>query len=244
MKKVCGNINFEEYFSKDIDDMDFEDYCKNDQRKFFECFCDRAHENQIILNTFYNQDNLNPLSIKIIFLFLSLDLDFVINGIFFGEDYISERYHDTSEEKFFSFLSRTLERFLYCESIGGIILSISQSCFLEEKKIKGIYEREKDNELKLQNEISLIIKKSKRNYIIFICLCIFISLISWYHISCFNNVYPNTKTEWIKSSIAIILGEQLVSICTILLEVVLRFISFKCKSEKIFKLSKFFSEVE
>ena len=243
MKKVCGNINFEEYFSTDIDNMDFEDAYKKDQRKFLECYCDRAQENQIILNTFYSQDNFNPLSIRVLFLLLNLDLDFVVNGIFFGEDYISERYHDTNEEKYFSFLPRTLERFLYCRLIGGIILSIGTSLFVEEKRIKGILEREKDNELKLKSEIIIIIKKSKKKHIIFICLCCIISIISWYHISCFNSVYPNTKTEWIKSSIAVILAEQLLTVFMVLLEVIFRFISYKCKSEKIFKVSKFFADV-
>ena len=64
---------------------------------------------------------------------------------------------------------------------------------------------------------------------------------SLYYLLCFNYVYPKTQIEWIKSNIAIIIVIQLLSILQILLEAVLRFISFKFESEKLFKLSKILS---
>ena len=45
------------------------------------------------------------------------------------------------------------------------------------------------------------------------------------------------KNEWIKSSILIIIIMQIVYILKILLETIIRFISFKLKSERIYKLS-------
>ena len=90
-------------------------------------------------------------------------------------------------------------------------------------------------------EISLTIQKIKNRDMVFIGICLFIAIISWYYVSCFNNVYPYTKIEWIKSSIVIIIGNQLLPIPMGLLETSLRFLSFKYKSEKVFKLSKLFS---
>ena len=64
-----------------------------------------------------------------------------------------------------------------------------------------------------------------------------ISIFSWYYLSCFNNVYPHIKTEWIISSIFIILIVQILSIIVSFLVTSMRFISIKIESEKLFKLS-------
>ena len=63
--------------------------------------------------------------------------------------------------------------------------------------------------------------------------------ISWYYVTCFNVVYPNMSTEWIKSSITIIIIEEILSFIFFMSEIGLRLMSFKCKSEKIYKASKF-----
>ena len=64
-----------------------------------------------------------------------------------------------------------------------------------------------------------------------------ITIFTWYHISCFNNIYPHMKNEWLIFSILIIIFMQILSLLVCLLESILRFISFKCKSEKIYKIS-------
>ena len=47
--------------------------------------------------------------------------------------------------------------------------------------------------------------------------------------------------EWIKTSIMVIILRQILSCLIILLEAILRFLSFKIKSEKMYKFSKLFS---
>ena len=84
-------------------------------------------------------------------------------------------------------------------------------------------------------------KSIKTRYNIFIILCFFISLLSWYYVSCFNNVYKGEKIEWIKSSITIIIIMQILSMLVVLLEAILRELSFECKSEKIYKFKKLLS---
>ena len=109
--------------------------------------------------------------------------------------------------------------------------------FYRYKKIKGIYKREKDNIIVLQYEITQIIKSIRKRNILFIILSFIITIFSLYYIFCFHNVYPKMKIEWIKSSIIIILIMQIVYSLKCLLETCIRFISFKCISEKIYKIS-------
>ena len=175
-------------------------------------------EKQIIMDTFYNKENLRPMSIKIILLLLNIDLYLVVNGLFFNEDYLSELYYSEEEETFFSFFPRSISRFFYATIVGYIVGIIIDCIFIEESKIRRTFLREKDDTLQLRYEISVNVKSIKNRYTVFIFLCIFISVISWYYISCFNNTYPGVKKEWIKSSITIIIIMQILSILNILLQ--------------------------
>jgi len=112
---------------------------------------------------------------------------------------------------------------------------------LEEQKVKGIFKRDIDDKIILKQNINELIKTLKQRYISFIIFVFIILIISLYYILCFNYVYPKTQIEWVKSSIAIIIIIQLLSILKILLEAILRFLSFICESEKLFQFGKLFN---
>ena len=82
-----------------------------------------------------------------------------------------------------------------------------------------------------------MVKDIKRRYIIFIIITFLITIFTWIHISCFNIVYPHLKWEWFLFSVIIIIFMQMLSVLLCFLQASLRFISFKCKSEKIYKIS-------
>ena len=241
LKNDCENIDFNEYLKTDVDDMDYDDAIKNDQRSFCNYFCDKLKEKQIIMDTFFSKDILRPISIKVILLLLKIDLYFVVNGLFYNEEYISKLFHSNEEEKFFSFFPRSISRFIYTTLVGVIVGIIIDFLFVEEKRVKRIFIRDKDDSLELRYEISVICKTLKERYSVFIFICIFITIISWYYICCFNSVYPNVKMEWIKSSIVIMIIMQILSIFLILLESILRGLSFKFQSEKLYKLKQLLS---
>ena len=230
-----------EYLKTDFDDMEFDDAIKYDNRTFGEYFWDKFKENQILMNTFVNKENLKPVTIKVILLLLDIDLYFVVNGLFFSESYISELFHSEEEDKFFSYFPRSISRFFYTTIVGVIVSTIMDCILIEEKKVKRVFMREKENPVQVKHEISLIIKSVQKNYIIFMVICFVISLISWYYVSCFNNVYPGVKVEWIKSSITIMIIMQILSFLAGLLIAIIRLVSFKCKSEKLYKLKDFFN---
>ena len=241
IRKFCGDINFEEFLSQTLDEMEFEDALKNDKRGFCEFYINRIQDNQMLIETFYNKEKIRPISIKMILFLLIIDLHFMINALFFSSDYISERFHDTNEEKFYSFIPRSLNRFLYT-GIASSIVDIIMNCILiEPKKVKGILLREKDNPLNLKSQMSVLGERIKSRNWIFIIITLVIMSFSWYYISCFNNVYPYTKKEWVKSSIFFIIIKQLSPAFFALIEGMFRFLSFHFKSEKLFKFSKILS---
>ena len=236
--KIIKNKEFYlEYLATSLDDLDFDDAIQKDHRSFCEYFCDSIVNKQIIVNTFYSSEPLNPISLKIILFILTIDLYFVVNGMFYSEDYISEIYH-TENEKFFSFIPRSINRFVYSTLVSIVISFLIDCFFIEEKKIKGIFKREENNLKNIKMEIFLLIKKIKKRYFAFILVTYLILIFSWYYLLCFNYVYPYTQYDWIKSSIVLIILMQILSLLASILETLLRYISFFFKSEKIFRVSK------
>ena len=228
---------FEEYLSTNPDEMDYDDAVYKDKRTFWEYFWENFIEDQIITTTFIHYDPLKTRTMKIMIFILDIILIFVFNGLFYSENYISELYN-LQKEKFFDFLQRSINRFIYT-GIGIIIANfIVDFFFVEEKKIKGIFKREKDDKIVLKEEIEKLIKSIVKRILLFIIIVYVILIISLYYLLCFNYVYPKTQIEWIKSSIAFIIIIQFISILVVLLETCLRFLSFRFKSERIYKISK------
>ena len=229
-------VEMEGYTDTEIDDLEFEDALKMDKRTFCEYFYDRFLEEQIIMDTFFNRETLKPMTIKIIILLLNIELYFVINGLFYSEDYVSDLFNSDEEEHFFSFFPRSISRFLYVSIVGGVIGVIVDFVSFDEKKVKRLFKREKKNTLQIRYEISVMTKDIKRNYLVLMIICGVLGLISLYYVNCFNNVYPNLTGEWVKSSICIMLIMQILSLLLALLEALIRLLAFKLKSERIYKI--------
>ena len=60
---------------------------------------------------------LKPLYYKIILLTLKIEIYFVSNALFYNDEYLSEIFNSNEEEKFFSFVPRRINHFIYIFSI-------------------------------------------------------------------------------------------------------------------------------
>jgi hypothetical protein len=234
------NFNIKDYLKTEYDDMVFADAIKKDKRKFCNYFSDKIKSNLMIVNTFI-EEPFKPTSLKVLLLILDVDLYFFINALFFNEEFISKIFHSNKKDNFFSFIPRCIDRLFYITFAGLIINYLIEYFFIEEKIFKAILKREKESEIILKYEITQMIKNIFNRFIYFTIISFIISIFSFYHISCFNNIYPHMTSEWIKSSVFILLIKQILGILIIFLETFIRFISFKCKSEKIYKLALFLS---
>jgi hypothetical protein len=231
---------FKEYLSTSPDDMEFDDAIKKDKRSFCRYFLDIIEEKQSLAYTFISSDPINTRMIKFILFSLNITLYFVVNGLFYSENYISELYHtNEKDETFFSFVPRTIDKIIYTTLVSIFIGYLTDFFFLNENKIKGIFKRDKENRTILKRNIALFIREIQKRYLSFIIMTFVILLISLYYILCFNYVYPKTQVEWIKSSILIIIIMQILSLLKCLFEAVFRLLSFKCESDKLYKIKVF-----
>ena len=228
-------LNIYQYLKTDYNEMDYDEALRKDNRKFCRCFSDRLKDNHILINTFCSDESIKPKSIKIIFFILQLDLYFFINGLFYDEEYVSKIYH-IKIDTLYTMLERLFDNLIYATLASFLINYIIEFFFIEEKKIKKILILQNRNILKIKYELIQILKSIKIRYLFFIIFSFVISLLSLFHISCFNIVYHHTMIEWIFFSLFIVLLLQIFNFIICFFQTCLRFISFKFKSEKLFKL--------
>ena len=205
-----------------------------------EILCEILKEKQMIMNTFVASDPLKGRFIKIILFILNICLYLVVNGFFFSEEYISELYNLEKEDNFFSFFPRSIDKLIYSTIVSMVISYITDFFFLEEKKIIGLFRREKDNRYAIKEYIITFIKDLQNRYLSFIVMVFVILIFSFYYLVCFNRVYPKTQVEWIKLSIVIMIIVQIISVLKCLYETSMRVLSFRFKSERLYKASKIF----
>ena len=234
-------IEMKQYMETEFDDMVFDDVIERDKRKFCQYFSDNLKTNLLLINTFCNKEPFRPITIKILLFILDIDLYLFVNALFINEDFVSQIFYSTKKENFFSFLSRSFDRVFYTTLVGVIVNYIIECFFIDEKIIKGIFKRGKNELFSIKAKIHLTLKNILKRLIYFIIICFIITIFTLYYISCFNYIYPHMKLEWIKSSIFIIIITQIFSSLLILFESIIRYISFLLKSEKIYKISLFLS---
>ena len=220
--------------------MDYDDAIRKDKRTFCKYYSDKIQSEQILLNTFCYKEYLRPRPIKIMLFVLQIELYFFINGLFYNEEYVTKIF-ELEKDTFLDQAWRFFDNLFYAFLVGVIINYVIEFFFIKEKKLRVTLKREKDNLLILKYEMVEIIKDLQKRFLSFIIITFIVSVFIWYHISCFNNVYTHMKKEWLVFSILIIICVQILSVITCLIETILRFLSFRFKSEKLFKLSLIFS---
>jgi hypothetical protein len=231
----------ENFLSPSFDENDFDDVLCKDHRKFCEFFLEKFKNNQIFINTFFIQEIFRPLALKFIILIMTIEFYFVINALFYNEEYLSELFNSKKKDTFFSFIYRRINDYIYISAANGIISYIIGYFFIEDTKLKRIFVRNKNEEMKLKYELSILINNIGKRFIILIFFSIFLSIIFFIYISCFNIVYPYIREEWIKSSIFIVILMQTINFCITLIETCFRYLAIRCNSKKFFTLSLLFS---
>ena len=232
--KYLEEIN--EMLNPPFDENDLDEVIEKDKRTLCQYFCANLKDNQIFVNTFCVNENLKPKPLKIMLLILIIELYFTVNAIFYNEDYLSELFQSNKKDKFFSFVPRRFNHFVYISLINGIISYLIGFFFDNEKNLKRIFKRIKRRKSD-KSELMIYVGSLKKLFIGFIVLSIILSIIFIIYISCFNIVYPYIAKEWIISSIFILLIMQIINILLTFIQASVRYLAIKFKSIKLFELS-------
>ena len=156
---------------------------KYDRRNLYQYYISILKENHLIICLFHNDNDFNLKKIKINFLLFSFALFYFVNTLFFTDITI----HYILKGKNFSFF---IPQILYSTIISHFIIIIFKIIF----SIKNIiFEIPKKNEFEDEYKIKKFMKEIKIKFILFFIICIFLSIIFWYYISCFCAVYKKVQ---------------------------------------------------
>ena len=84
-------------------------------------------DSQIILGTFCNENYLDLFVIKLSFLVFTFEISFLLNALFYTDDYISEAYHNNGILDFVSGLPKSIYSFIATLIITNLLRMLSSS---------------------------------------------------------------------------------------------------------------------
>src|SRR5690606_26446628 len=121
------NKNQDQKFTfRDYEEMSFEQVIVHEKRQLCNYYLAVLLERHLILSIFFRKSLLKPKFLTFILLFFSMSLDFSLNAIFYSDGYISDRYHEPSENESYGYtLMNELPK-----SIWSLLISSVITCLL------------------------------------------------------------------------------------------------------------------
>ena len=180
---------------EEMNSLYYEEALVIDKRSYFQYYLSLIRKKQLLIFTFYPNNDYNFTALKILLFIVSFSLYFTINGFFFNDDTMNKIYEDNGSYNILT----TLPQIFYSSVVSAVInmilkkLSLTESQILEIKKEK---DKKKAQDKAKKTKYSLSIK-----LIIFLALSIILMLFFWYFISCFCAVYINTQITLIEDTL-------------------------------------------
>ena len=218
--KIVKKENFKEY---EINILAYEQAIELDKRTFFDYYLYLIKTKIPILFSFYPIDDYNLKIIKICLFFISFDIYFAINTLFFNESKIHQIYRDVGKYNFSFFLPQIIYSFFISYTITTIIkyFSLSERNFIQIKIQKNI----ENIDVKIESIKKCLIFK----YIVFYIISLIFLILFWFYLSSFCAVYKNTQIYLIINTIISFLICIIYIIIFNFMPCILRIISLKNK---------------
>jgi len=222
----------EEKTEDDLDEMDYEEAIIYDKRSYMLMYLSSLVDSQIILDTFFTDNNLNLFIIKISFFVSIFEISFFLNALFYSDDYISDAYHNNGVLDFVSGLPKAIYSFLATLILTNLLKMLSNS---KSELMKLMKENSKDKDyIKL---INAKLKKLKIKLIIYFILIFIIGLLFLYYVSAFCAVYRYSQKYWFYGFLESFGMDFLTAFVTTLFLTLLKFIAIRKKIKFLFTLS-------
>ena len=208
----------------ELQDMDYEEAIIYDKRPYIKMYWSQLIDSQIILGTFFTENNLNLLIIKISFFICIFQISFFLNALFYTDDYISDAYHNNGVLDFVSGLPKSIYSFLATLIITNLLKMLSNS---KSELLKLMKENSKD-----KGYINLINKKLKKlriKLIIYFIIVFILGILFLYYVSAFCAVYRYSQKYWFYGFLESFGMDFMVAFVTCLILSLLRFIAIRKK---------------
>ena len=222
----------------ELNEMDYDEAIKYDKRSYLRFLLDLIIQNNIIFCTILGKYVFYPISLRIITLIFVLSGFFFFNGVFFSEEYITQRYNSKSKLNFVYIIQNELEKSIYSsllvmilEKLVMIVVSINSDFY------KIINNKDDDNNFSKQ--IRNIVLSFKKRLLILFIIIIILSIFFWYFLAIFCSIFQNNQISWIEATLISIAFNVIISIVLCFLLGSLKYCSIRKHNSLIFKLSDF-----
>ena len=205
---------------EDLQDMEYEEAASEDKRSYLRMYWCFLVDSQIILGTFFTENYLDLLIIKLSFLIFTFQISFFLNAFFYTDEYISDAYHNEGVLDFFTGLPKAIYSFIATLIITNLLGMLSNS---KSELIKIV--REKQNEKDYTKLINQKLKKLRIKLIIYFILVFLLGLAFFYYVAAFCAVYRNSQKYWFIGCITSFALDSSVAIIICLILAALRYIA-------------------
>ena len=110
-----------------LQDMSYEQAILYDKRTYLRIYWAFLVDKQIILGTFFTENDLNLFVIKLSFLICTFQISFFLNAFFYTDEYISDAYHNDGVLDFFSGLPKSIYSLLATMLITNLLNMLSNN---------------------------------------------------------------------------------------------------------------------
>ena len=217
-------------------DMDYEQAILYDKRTYLRIYWRVLVDNQIILGTFFTENNLELFVIKLSFLVFNFQINFFLNAFFYTDEYISDAYHNDGILDFFTSLPKSIYSFLATLVITNLLKMLSSS----KTELIGVIrnKRKEDNYIYFVNKV---LKKLKIKLIVYFILVILFVLFFLYYVSAFCSVYSYSQKYLVFGFLESVGLDTLATILICLLISLFRYMAIKNRIKYLYTLSNIIS---
>ena len=226
----------EEFSNEELNEMsDFEDIKSFDKRGFCLYLGSIIIEKQIFFSTIFKKSFFYPFPLRIFMFLFTIQCFFFLNGLFFTEEYINNRYKTKKKLNLIYILKNELSKSVYASIfvlLIGKLLTNFTSISIDYTKLQ----KSKTNK-KYVIQMKNLIFSIKKKFIITIVLIIILNFVFGYFLFIFCCIFENNQLSWVLTTFISIFINFVIPIVICLLITVMRFISLKINSGLLLKIS-------
>ena len=185
----------EYYNDSELNSLEYKEALEIDKRTYFQYYISLIKKKQILIFTFYPNNDYNSMIIKICLFLFSFVLYYTINALFFNDSTMHKIYEDQGA---FNFIYH-IPQILYSTIISSVINIIVKKLSLSENNILAI--KNGKNIENIDNEKKKVLKCLTIKFILFFIICLLFIILFWYYLACFCAVYKNTQYYLIKDTL-------------------------------------------
>ena len=176
------------YKDVELNDMDYEDALKYDQRNLIQYYFSLIKSQHLLIFTFCECKDYNSQIIKLNLFCFSFSINYIISAMFYSDDTMHKIYVDEGD---FDFIYQ-LPQMLYSSILSFFLEWLLGNLGLYEGDILEVRKLKKDKKL-LEKSLKDVSKKIEIKIIFFFIITYILSFTFWFYLGCFCAVYKNTQ---------------------------------------------------